>query len=69
VTLTWTSRPDRSYRVVSSTDLLVWDHEMGNNLGTGDDENPDDANQISVTFNLTAALLEEDSLFFRVEEE
>jgi hypothetical protein len=70
VTLTWTSRPDRSYRVVSSTGLDVWSHELGQNLGSAQDENPDDGERITVTFNLADFLLEQEpKLFFRVEEE
>jgi hypothetical protein len=70
VTLTWTSRPGRSYRVVGSTGLAVWSHELGQNLGSAQDENPDDGERITVTFNLADFLLEQEPrLFFRVEEE
>lgn len=70
MTLTWMPRSDRSYRVVSSTGLDSWSHELGNGLGLAQDENPDDGGRITVTFDLADSLLEDEPrLFFRVEEE
>jgi hypothetical protein len=43
---------------------------LGNGLSAAQDENPDDSDRITATFDLAAALLEnEPRLFFRVEEE
>jgi hypothetical protein len=70
VTLTWTSRPDRSYRVVSSTGLDVWSHVLGSSLGSAQDENSTDGDRITVTFNLADVFLDQEpKLFFRIEEE
>ena len=70
VTLTWNSRPTSSYRVVGSTGLTNWNHQFGIGIGVAQDQNPNDGDHITFSFNLTNFLLQnEPRLFFRVEEE
>ena len=70
VTLTWNSRPTSSYRVVGSTGLIDWNHQFGIGIGVAQDQNLNDGDHITFSFNLTTFLLQnEPRLFFRVEEE
>ena len=70
VTLTWNSLPTSSYRVVGSTGLIDWNHQFGIGIGVAQDQNPNDGDHITFSFNLTNFLLQnEPRLFFRVEEE
>ena len=70
VILTWNSRPTSSYRVVGSTGLIDWNHQFGIGIGVAQDQNPNDGDHITFSFNLTNFLLQnEPRLFFRVEEE
>ena len=70
VSLTWTATDDSSYGAFFSTDLTEWTRTIPESLGAADDENLDDGDQITVTFNLAEALLEtKESLFFRIVKE
>lgn len=68
VTLTW---PDTggSYIAKLSPDMSNWDSDMGDDLSSADDENPEDPTTITVTFQLSGLpMAEGPALFFRIEE-
>lgn len=70
VALTWTSRPGVSYIAkFSSTMADGWGSDVGDNITSELDENLDDGDQITVTFDLSEVDLQNESdLFFRIEE-
>lgn len=68
VTLTWRKSGVASYVINASTDLVDWTNQVGTNVTDANDENPEDAEQITVTFGLPEELDMEAALFFRVEE-
>ena len=68
LTLTWTSTPGATYAVTYSSDLREWGGDLDDGIMEDSDENPDDGDKITVTFDLGAAGLGEDErVFFRVE--
>ena len=70
VTLTWQKTVAASYLAKVSTDLSDWETKVGGSLTAEDDENPEDAGHITVTFDLSRfPLQDEEHLFFRIEEE
>ena len=70
VTLTWRSRPNTTYKAFASPDLSDWSNELADSLGINEDDNPDDGNHITVTFDLGDAQIEDEAdLFFRIQEE
>ena len=71
VILTWTSKPQASYVAKISNDLVDWSIDIGDGLNMeGSDENPDDGNLLTKTFNLEDfAVSGISKLFFRVEVE
>lgn len=71
VTLTWTSRPNTSYIAKFSTSMADgWISDMGDGLTPAIDENPNDGDKITETFDLASfGLQNEANLFFRIEEQ
>jgi hypothetical protein len=69
VTLTWRSRPGKTYGAFSTLDLSDWSNELADSLGINEDENPDDGNHITVTFPLSDGLEDATDLFLRIQEE
>ena len=70
MTLTWQKTVAASYLAKVSTDLSDWETKVGGSLTAEDDENPEDAGHITVTFDLSRfPLQDEEHLFFRIEEE
>ncbi len=69
VTLTWSANPNATYAVLYSTDLAIWDGDLGDSITMEvDDEVPDDGDFLTKTFDLSEFALEgETTLFFRVE--
>lgn len=68
VVLTWNSRPGEIYAVKYSTDLTNWVDELDDNATAARDENPDDGDKITITFDLVPPNLQgKQRLFFRVE--
>ncbi len=70
LTLTWPKAGEATFIARYSPDLVNWDSDIADGLSAADDENPDDADQITVTFDLADAGVPISSkLFFRVEQE
>jgi hypothetical protein len=69
VTLTWRKTTATSYILKYSTDMSDWSQDLDDGITAADDENPEDADHITVTFTLFETLTEEPDLFFRIEEE
>ena len=68
--LTWRNTGAASYTVKYSTDLTNLDLDIADGLSSTDDENPNEAETITVTFDLTeAGVPASNRLFFRVEAE
>jgi len=68
--LTWRNTGAASYTVKYSTDLTNLDSDIADGLSSTDDENPNEAETITVTFDLTeAGVPASHRLFFRVEAE
>ncbi len=68
VTLTWRNSGAANYIVKYSPDLSSWGADLDDDITPEDDQNPDDAEHITVTFLLTGGLENELKLFFRIEE-
>lgn len=68
VTLTWRKTGADSYRAVFSLDMTNWGGELDDNIDDEDDESPEDADHLTVTFPL-ADIQNPSRAFFRVEEE
>jgi hypothetical protein len=68
VTLTWPKTGAVSYIVKYSPDLVDWDADLDDGVTDESDENPEDADQITVTFPLVDDPEEAPVLFFRIEE-
>ncbi|YCM42782.1 hypothetical protein V2O64_15855 [Verrucomicrobiaceae bacterium 227] len=68
VALTWTSNTSDAYTVQVSTDMINWDSDIGDNITMeADDEDGNDGNLLTKTFDLSTALPEvSDRLFFRI---
>ncbi|MDA7860003.1 hypothetical protein N9046_00840 [Akkermansiaceae bacterium] len=70
LTLTWLNTGAASYLVKYSTNLTSFDSDITDGLTAAEDENPDDADTITVTFDLAAAgIIASGRLFVRVEAE
>jgi len=68
VTLTWQNIGAASYIAKYSLDMTNWDSNLGDALTDALDENTDDSDHITVTFDLTTAPIEDKTeLFFRIE--
>ena len=50
ITLTWSSRPDRTYGIFYGHDLVSFDADVSDSVTTAEDENPDDGDKITVSF-------------------
>ena len=69
LTLTWDSSPGSRYAITYSRDMTNWDADLDDGIGADQDENPDDGDRITKTFDLTQTDIEDAGrLFFRVEE-
>jgi hypothetical protein len=69
VTLTWSKTGAAHYIAKYSTDMSDWGADFDDNITAVNDENPDDPDHITVTFELTDGLENEPKMFFRIEEE
>jgi ubiquitin len=70
LSLTWRNTEATSYTVKYSTDLTNLNLSIADGLSSTDDENPNEAETITVTFDLTeAGVPASNRLFFRVEAE
>ncbi|MDG1151244.1 MAG: hypothetical protein P8N70_12975, partial [Akkermansiaceae bacterium] len=70
LTLTWRNTGAAFYLVKYSTNLTSFDSDITDGLTAAEDENPDDAGTITITFDLAAAgIIASDRLFVRVEAE
>ena len=69
VTLTWVSSQDSSYVARFSNDLIDWDADLDDGITMAeDDENLDDGNLLTKTFNLEESLIADATkLFFQIE--
>ena len=65
VTLTWSKTSAASYIAKVSPDMTDWDADLDDGITAMSDENPDDADRITVTFPLTG--IADERLFFRIE--
>ena len=65
VTLTWRKNGAASYIAKFSSDMTAWDADLDDSVTADRDENPEDADHITVTFPL---LGDRENLFFRIEE-
>jgi hypothetical protein len=69
VTLTWRTTSAEVYAAFVSTDMKDWGTDLNDDLSTANDENPDDGDLITVTFDLAdQSLADKEKLFFRIEE-
>ena len=69
VTLTWRTTSAEVYAAFVSTDLKDWGTDLNDDLSLANDENPDDGDLITVTFDLAdLSLADKEKLFFRIEE-
>lgn len=66
VTLTWSKTGAATYIAKYSSDMIDWDADLDDGITEEHDENPDDSEQITVTFPLLGVQAE--ALFFRIEE-
>ena len=66
VTLTWSKTGAAVYIARYSSDMIDWGADFDDGVTDERDENPDDPEQITVTFLLLGVQAE--SLFFRIEE-
>ena len=70
LTLTWRNTGAALYIVKYLTDLTNFDSDIGDGLTAAEDENPDEADTITLTFDLAeAGISASDRLFVRVEAE
>ena len=67
VTLTWTKTGAASYSVFYSFDLIDWGADLDDGVLLESDENPEDADQMTVTFPLVGPLENAPDAFFRVD--
>ena len=67
VTLTWTKTGAASYSVFYSFDLIDWGADLDDSVLLESDENPEDADQMTVTFPLVGPLENAPDAFFRVD--
>ena len=67
VTLTWRNTGADSYTVRYSTDLTNWDADLDDGITAADDENPDDGDKITKSFDISG-IAEDGSLYFRLEQ-
>ena len=57
-----------SYAARFSGDMAEWDADLDDSISVDRDENPEDAEHITVTFTLEEPLKNQPRLFFRIEE-
>jgi len=69
VTLTWSKTGAASYIAKYSPDMSNWGNSLANGITADVDENPEDLDHITATFELTGGLENEPKMFFRIEEE
>jgi hypothetical protein len=70
LTLTWDSSPGGLYAITYSRDMTNWDADLDDGIGADQDENPDDGDRITKTFDLKEIdIAGVERLFFRVEEQ
>ena len=69
VTLTWRKTGAATYSAKVSTDLGDWETEIDDSLSADNDEDPDDAEHITVTLALPPGPDYVGGAFFRIEEE
>jgi hypothetical protein len=67
VTLTWRKIGTATYLAKISTDMIDWETDLDDNITAMSDENPDDAEHLTVTFPLPPEFQNEERLFFRIE--
>jgi hypothetical protein len=67
VTLTWRDTGAETYAVRYSTDLTNWDADLDDGITADDDENPDDGDRITKTFDIPG-LAVDGRIYFRVEQ-
>lgn len=67
VTLTWPKTGASSYTVRLSPDLLDWNNDLDDGVTEASDEDPEDADNITVTLPVPANFEGVSALFFRVE--
>jgi hypothetical protein len=68
VTLTWRNIGAESYAVTYSTDLTGWGSDLDDGVPATDDENPDDGDKITKTFDIVPSIASGGRLYFRVEQ-
>ena len=68
VTLTWRKTGAASYIVKYSPDLIDWDGDLDDGITEANDENPGDADKITVTFDLPGGIADDEKLFYRIEQ-
>ncbi len=69
VTLTWDKTGAAAYAARLSSDMVAdWDADLDDSISVDRDENPEDAEHITVTFTLEESLKNEPRLFIRIEE-
>lgn len=68
MTLTWRKTSAASYVARYSTDMTGWGSDLDDGITADVDENPGDADHITVTFPLINGLENETVLFIRIEE-
>ncbi len=67
VTLTWLNTGAASYSAWLSRDLSDWSEDLSDNITSELDERPEDADHITLTFDLDGGRENEEDLFFRIE--
>ena len=67
VTLTWRKIGTATYIAKISTDMIDWDFELDDSITAMRDENPDDADYLTVTFPLPLEFQNQERVFFRIE--
>ena len=68
VTLTWRNSGAATYIAKVSPDMTDWSADLDDGVTDESDENPEDADQITVTFPLEGFQPDTPRLFFRIEE-
>ena len=67
VTLTWRDTGAESYAIKYSTDLTNWDSDLDDGITAAADENPDDGDKITKSFDIPGIAVD-GRLYFRVEQ-
>ena len=69
VTLTWRSRPNTTYKVFASLDLIDWSRELADSLGPETEGIIVDGDLLTMSFPLENGLENDPDVFFRIQEE